>query len=60
MLIHSNKKPLNLLGYQFVRLEVAGVTLSKARVLVAPKSGKSILGRDCIVALRYKITQPIE
>ena len=58
--IDYNKKPLELLGYQFVRLEVAGVTVSKARVLVAPNSGKSIVGRDWLVALRYKITQPIE
>ena len=54
------KKPLNLLGYQFVRLEVGGVTVSQARVLVAPNSGKSIVGRDWLVALRYKSTQPIE
>ena len=50
--IDYNKKPLNLLGYQIVRLEVAGVTVSKARVLVAPNSGKSIVGRDWVVALR--------
>ena len=36
--IDYNKKPLNLFGYQFVRLEVAGVTVSKARVLVASNS----------------------
>ena len=58
--VDYNKKPLNLLGYQFVRLEVAGVTVSKARVLIAPNSGKSILGRDWLVALRYKINQPVE
>ena len=58
--IDYNKKPLELLGYQFVRLEVAGVTVSKARVLIAPNSGKSIVGRDWLVALRYKITQSIE
>ena len=51
---------MKLLGYQFVRLEVAGVTVSKARVLVAHNSGKSIVDRDWLVALRYKITQPIE
>ena len=54
------RKPLKLLGYQFVRREVAGVTVSKARVLVAPISGKSIVGRDWLVALRYKKRQPIE
>ena len=58
--VDYHRKPLELLGYQFVRLEVAGVTVSKARVLVAPKSGKSIVGRDWLVALRYKIAQPIE
>ena len=36
--VDYNQKPLNLLGYQFVRLEVAGVTVSKARVLIAPNS----------------------
>ena len=58
--VDYNRKPLKLLGYQFVRREVAGVTVSKARVLVAPNSGKSTVGRDWLVALRYKITQPIE
>ena len=58
--VDYKRKPLELLGYQFVRLEVEGVTVSKARVLVAPNSGKSIVGRDWLVALRYKITQPIE
>ena len=28
--VDYNRKPLELLGYQFVRLEVAGVTVSKA------------------------------
>ena len=55
-----NKKPLELLGYQFVRLEVAVTTVSKARILVAPNSGKSTVGRDWLVALDDKITQPIE
>ena len=54
--VDYNKKPVNLLGYHFLRLEVAGVTVSKARVLVAPNSGKSIVGPDWLVALCYKIT----
>ena len=57
--VDYNKKPLSLLGYQFVRLDVAGVNVSKAIVLIAPNSGKSIVGRDWLVALRYKINQPI-
>ena len=58
--VDYKRKPLKLLGYQFVRLEVAGVRVSKARVLVAPNSGKSIVGRDWLVALRYQTTHPIE
>ena len=58
--VDYNKRPLKLLGYQFVRLEVAELTVSKARVLVAPKFGKSIIGRDWLIALRYQIKQPIE
>ena len=58
--VDYNGKPLELLGYHFVRLEVAGVTVSNARVLVAPNSGKFIVGRDWLVALQNKITQPIE
>ena len=54
------KKPLELLGYLFVRLEVARVTMPRARVLVAHSSRKSIVGRDWLVVLRYKITQPVE
>ena len=51
---------MHLFGYQFVRLEVAGVTVSKARVLVAPNSGKSKIDRDWLIALRYQIRHPIE
>ena len=58
--IDYNKKRLKLLGYQFVRLEVAGVTESKARVLEGSNAGKSIVVRDWLVGLRYKFTQPIE
>ena len=58
--VDYNKRPLKLLGYQFVRLEVAGVTVSKARVLVAPNCGKSIVGRDWLIALRYQIKQLLE
>ena len=34
--VDYSKKPLELLGYQIVRFEVAGVTVSEAGVLVAP------------------------
>ena len=37
--VDYNKRLLEFLGYQFVRLEVAGVTVSNARVLVAVNNG---------------------
>ena len=58
--VDYNKRSLKLLGYQFVWLEVAGVTVSKARVLVAPNFGKSLVGRVWLIALRYQSKQPIE
>ena len=58
--VDYNKRHLDILGDQFVRLEVVGVTVSKARAVVAPNSGKSIIGRAWLIALRYKISQPIE
>ena len=51
----------NHLNYWAINLfDVAGVTVSNARVLVSPNSGKSIVGRDWLAALHYKITQSIE
>ena len=58
--VDYNKRSLKLLGYQFVWLEVAGVTVSKARVLVAPNFGKFIVGRVWLIAFRYQSKQPIE
>ena len=58
--VDYNRRPPDIIGYLLVRLVITGLTLSKAKVLVAPNSGKSIVGRDWLVALCYKITQPIE
>ena len=43
-----------------MKREVADATVSKARLLVAPNTAKSIVGSDCVIALRYQITQLIE
>ena len=58
--VDYTKRPLKLLGHQFVRLKVTGVNVSKARLLVVPNSGKSIVGRDWLIALRYRIKKAIE
>ena len=59
--VDFNRRPLPLLGYMFVSIQVGktGKTkMSKARVLVAKKGAKSIVGRDWLTALKYKIDQP--
>ena len=56
--VDFNKKLLPLLGYMFVNLQVNGIRASKARVLVARRGAKPIVGRDWLTALRYKIVHP--
>ena len=54
--VHFNKRPLPLLGYMFVSVQVGKTRMSKASVLVAKKS---IVGHDWPKALKYNIEQPI-
>ena len=58
--VDFNKKPLPLLGYMFVSVQVKGIRVSKARVLVAKRGTKAIVGRDWLTALRYKIGHSTE
>ena len=58
--VDFNKKPLPLLGYMFVSLQVKGIRVSRARVLVAKKGTKAIFGRDWLTALRYKVVHSTE
>ena len=57
--VDFNRRPLPLLGYLFVSIQVGKTRISKARVLVAKKGAKSIVGRDWLTALKYKIEQPM-
>ena len=57
--VDFNRRPLPLLGYMFVSIQVGKTRMSKARVLVANKGAKSIVGRDWLTALKYKIEQPM-
>ena len=54
-----NRRPLSLLEYMFVSVQVGKTRMSKGRVLVAKKGSKSIVGCDCLTALKYNIEQPI-
>ena len=56
--VDFNKKPLPLLGYMFVSLQVKGIRVSRARV--AKKGTKAIFGRDWLTALRYKVVHSTE
>ena len=58
--VDFNRKPLPLLGYMFVSLQVNGIRVSKTRVLVARKGPKPIVGYDWLTALRYKIVHATE
>ena len=55
--VDFNGKPLNLLGYVFCELQVGDSYVKKARVLVARKDYKSIIGREWLSTLRFSFTQ---
>ena len=57
--VDFNRRPLPLLGYMFVSIQVGKTKMSKARVLVAKKRAISIIGRDWLTALKYRIEPPI-
>ena len=57
--VDFNRRPLPLLGYMFVSIQVGKTRMSKARVLVAKKEAKSIIGRDWLTALKYRIEPSI-
>ena len=57
--VDFNRRPLPLLGYMFVSIQVEKTRMSKARVLVAKKGAKLIIGRDWLTALKYRIEPPI-
>ena len=58
--VDFNRRPLTLLGYMFGSIEVGKTKMSKARVLVAKKGAKTIVGRDWLTASKYKIEQPMK
>ena len=56
--VDFNKRKLNLLGYVFCQLEVGDSKLQKARILVAERGAKSLIGRDWLNAFNYKFVSP--
>ena len=56
--VDFNRKKLELLGYIFCHLEVGESKLNKARILIAQKGAKSLIGRDWLNAFNYKFVSP--
>ena len=56
--VDFNKRKLNLLGYVFCQLEVGESRMQKARILVAERGAKSLIGRDWLNAFNYKFVSP--
>ena len=52
---HWIGKPLQLLGYVFCELQVNDSYIKKARILIARSGSKSIIGREWLTTLRYKL-----
>ena len=56
--VDFNKRKLQVLGYIFCHLEVGDSKLNKARILIANKGAKSLIGRDWLNAFNYKFVSP--
>ena len=56
--VDFNKRKLNLLGYVYCQLEVVDRKLQKARILVAERGAKSLIGRDWLKTFNYKFVSP--
>ena len=55
--VDFNGQPLKLLGYVFCQLQVGEKVIKKARVLVAREGMKSIVGREWLSTLKFKMVQ---
>ena len=53
--VDFNGKPLQLLGYVFCELQVNESYIKKARILIAKKGTKSIIGREWLSTLNYQV-----
>ena len=53
--VDYNGKPLKLLGYVFCQLQVGEKVIKKTRVLVAREGMKSIVGREWLSTLKFKM-----
>ena len=53
--VDFNMKPLQLMEYVFCELQVNDSYIRKARILIARSGTKSIIGREWLTTLRYKL-----
>ena len=57
--VDFNRRPLPLLGYMFVGIQVGKTRMSEARVQLVRKGSKSNVGHDWLTAFKYSIEQLI-
>ena len=53
--VDFNGKPLQLLGYVCCELQANDSYINKARILIAKKCTKSIIGREWLCTLNYQV-----
>ena len=53
--VDFNGKPLHMLGYVFCELQVNDSFVKKARILIAKKGTKSIIGSEWLSTLNYQV-----
>ena len=56
--VDFNRKKLDFLGYIFCHRDVGERKLHKARILIAQKTAKSLIGRDWLPAFNHKFVSP--
>ena len=55
--VEYNGRPLNLLGYTTVGVKVGKQTIKQARVVKAREGKKSLIGRDWLAKLNFRIAE---
>ena len=53
--VDFNGKPLQLMGYVFCELQINNSYKKNARILIAKKGTKSIIGREWLSTLKYQV-----
>ena len=53
--VDYNNKPLNLLGFMTVDVQVGKRKLENARIVITRDGKRSLIGRDCLTQLNFRV-----